>query len=126
MKLEVSPQKNRLILTLALAASLLSFSMAPLVLRDGLSFREAQSKIIKDHGLPALLFSLYEVDAGRAIFAQALYFGGFLGSLLTFYALGQKYWVEEKELMEVLIVGIVVVYLMNAGIILTGLQTLFA
>ena len=124
--MEVSAQKNRLILILALAASLLSFSIAPLVLRDGLTFREAQNRIIKDQGFPALILSLYQVDAGRAMFAQALYFGGLLGSLLTLYLFSVQWWVEEKELMEVLIVGLTVIYLMNAGIILTSLQILFA
>jgi len=124
--LEVSTPRNRLILVLVLGASLLSLFLSPWVLRGGLSFEAQREEVIRKEGFPALVLELNELNTLNVQIAQALFFGGFIGFVLSAYTWTIKYYVEEKELMGVFIVALVVVYLINSGMIQAGFQRLFA
>lgn len=124
--MEVSTPRNRLILVLVLGASLLSLFLSPWVLRGGLSFEAQREEVIRKEGFPALVLELNELNTLNVQIAQALFFGGFIGFVLSAYTWTIKYYVEEKELMGVFIVALVVVYLINSGMIQAGFQRLFA
>jgi len=124
--LEVSRPRNRLIIVLVFSASLLCLFLSPWILRGGLNFEAQREEVIRKEGFPALALQLNEVNALNVQLAQALFFGGFIGFALSAYTWTIEYYVEEKELMGVFIVALVVVYLINSGMIQSGFQRLLA